>query len=92
MTRPKKRRNGSTGAKSRAELPSAYRMAEPAPALMKLNRYCELSGDTPDAVHTRRKRGEWIDGRHCHLIGGRRLWIDLAEVNAWVRSGGIQAN
>ena len=64
--------------------------AEIAPVIVKLSRYCELTGDTPDAVHMRRRRGEWVDGRHCHIIGGRRLWIDLAEVNAWIRSSGIQ--
>jgi len=87
-----KRRTGSTGAKRRAATEGAANEAEVAPVIIKLNRYCELTGDTPDAVHMRRRRGEWIDGRHCHLISGRRLWIDLAEVSAWVRSGGLQAN
>ena len=87
-----KRRNGRNGAKNSPAAPSAAQATEVAPVIIKLNRYCELTGDTPDAVHMRRRRGEWIDGRHCHLISGRRLWINLAEVSAWVRSGGLQAN
>lgn len=76
--------------RSRARHESSSVGAEIAPVIVKLSRYCELTGDTPDAVHMRRRRGEWVDGRHCHIIGGRRLWIDLAEVNAWVRSSGFE--
>lgn len=87
-----KRRSGRNGGKKSAAAPSAAQATEVAPVIIKLNRYCELTGDTPDAVHTRRRRGEWIDGRHCHLVSGRRLWINLPEVNAWLRSNGLQAN
>lgn len=69
-----------------------HKQLEVAPVIVKQNRYCELTGDTPDAVHMRRRRGEWIDDRHSHLISGRRLWINLPEVNAWLRSNGLQAN
>jgi hypothetical protein len=51
-----------------------------------LRRYCELTGDTAQAVHDRRQDGEWEDGKQCH-IKRRRLWIDLPEVANWVRSG-----
>ncbi len=51
--------------------------------LMKLKKYCELTGDTPMAVHNRRRRGHWIDGVHCRVLSGRRLWINPAEVNLW---------
>ena len=92
MKELKERRSGSNGARRGVTRREAAREAETAPAIVKLTRYCELTGDTPDAVHMRRRRGEWVDGRHCYLIGGRRLWIDLTEVNAWLRNGGIQAN
>jgi hypothetical protein len=62
----------------------ATRQRDPLGALVKLHKYCSDTGDTAEAVHTRRKRGEWIDGKHCHLVAGRRLWIDIAEVNAWI--------
>ena len=51
-----------------------------------LKRYCELTGDSAQAVHDRRQDGQWEDGKQCH-IKRRRLWIDLAEVANWVRSG-----
>jgi hypothetical protein len=51
--------------------------------LVKLKKYCELTGDTPMAVHNRRRRGHWIDGVHCRVLSGRRLWINPAEVNLW---------
>jgi hypothetical protein len=50
---------------------------------IKLGKYCELTGDTPMAVHNRRRRGHWIDGVHCMVLSGRRLWINPAEVNLW---------
>lgn len=53
-----------------------------------LKRYCALTGDTPQAVHNRRLRGDWIDGQHCCLVDGRRLWINLQEVEKWVANGG----
>jgi len=55
--------------------------------LVKLDHYCKLTGDTRQAVYSRMKRGQWVDGKHCHMREGRRLWIDIEEVNAWVRSG-----
>ncbi|MBK6350584.1 MAG: hypothetical protein V9E93_08735 [Steroidobacteraceae bacterium] len=86
------RRNGRIGARKSAAAPRPAQATEVAPVIVKQNRYCELTGDTPDAVHMRRRRGEWIDDRHSHLISGRRLWINLPEVNAWLRSNGLQAN
>jgi hypothetical protein len=56
-----------------------------------LRRYCELTGDTPQAVYDRRRRGQWIDGLHCHVVGARRLWINLPVVQEWVRTGGQAA-
>ena len=53
---------------------------------IKLSKYCEATGDTPAAVHNRRKRGEWVDGVHCAVIEGRRLWINPIEVNRWFLS------
>ena len=78
-SRTRKLRRGMT------ETPEeATRQRDPLGALVKLHKYCSDTGDTAEAVHTRRKRGEWIDGKHCHLVAGRRLWIDIAEVNAWI--------
>ena len=50
---------------------------------VKLKKYCENSGDTADAVHSRRKRGLWLDGKHCQ-VKQRRLWINTEEVAQWI--------
>lgn len=50
---------------------------------VKLDKYLELTGDTLDAVHSRRKAGKWLDGHQCKLVDGR-LWINLPAVHGWV--------
>jgi hypothetical protein len=51
---------------------------------VRLKKYCELSGDTPDAVHARRRKGEWLNDRHCRLAPDKHVWINLSEVEKWV--------
>jgi len=53
---------------------------------VKLKKYLELSGDTSDAVHARRKNGKWLDGVHCQLRDGK-LWINTEEIDKWVEQG-----
>lgn len=55
------------------------------PALVRLRRYCELTGDTADAVHARRKKGQWADGVHCTVGPDHRVWVDMEAVQSWVR-------
>jgi len=50
---------------------------------VKLERYVELSGDTVDAVQSRRRIGKWVDGRQCKIVDGR-LWINIPAVEEWV--------
>jgi hypothetical protein len=57
------------------------------PALVRLSRYCEVTGDTRDAVHARRKSGAWADGIHCHVGPDRRLWVNIGRAQAWVKNG-----
>jgi hypothetical protein len=54
---------------------------------VKINKYCEISGDTATAVHTRRKKGIWLDGVQCRLGPDGNLWVNLAEVDKWVEKG-----
>jgi hypothetical protein len=54
---------------------------------VKLKKYCEISGDTRDAVHAKRKRGVWIDGVHCRIGPDGKLWINTQAVEEWVESG-----
>jgi len=54
---------------------------------VKLKKYCELSGDTIDAVHAKRRRGIWLDNKQCRLAPDGKLWINLLEVEKWVENG-----
>ncbi len=54
---------------------------------VKIKKYCEISGDTLNAVHARRKKGVWLDGVQCKLGPDGNLWINLAEVDKWIESG-----
>lgn len=61
---------------------------------VRLAAYCRQSGDTPAAVHARRRRivdrgdgqpvTEWVDGLHCKIGPDGNLWVNLVEVNRWV--------
>jgi hypothetical protein len=53
---------------------------------VKLSKYCEQSGDTPDAVHAKRRKGWWLDGIHWRLAPDGNIWINLEAVNAWVEN------
>jgi hypothetical protein len=53
--------------------------------VITLRRYCDITGETAQAVHDRRRKGEWVDGKHCHMKRGR-LWIDVPGIANWVRS------
>lgn len=53
---------------------------------VKLQKYCNLSGDTANAVHARRKKGIWLDGVHCQ-VRNKNLWINLEAVEKWVENG-----
>ena len=53
---------------------------------VRLATYCDLSGDTPDAVHARRRKRQWIDGQQCRLGPDGNLWVNPEEVNKWVES------
>lgn len=56
---------------------------------VKLNKYCELTGETPDAVHSRRTKGIWLDGKHCRVAGDRRLWVNLEEAQRWAETSRV---
>lgn len=54
---------------------------------VKLKKYCQVSGDTTNAVHGKRKRGMWLDGLHCKVGPDGNLWVNLEEVEKWVEFG-----
>lgn len=51
-----------------------------------LKKHCADTGDTSHAVHSRRKRHEWIDGVQCRLGPNGKLYINPEEYNKWVES------
>jgi len=59
---------------------------------VKLKKYCQISGDTSDAVHAKRKRGMWLDGVQCKLGPDGNIWINLIEVERWVEHGNKATN
>lgn len=53
-----------------------------------LSEHCRITGETPQTVHTRRKRGIWMDGIHTLLASKRRLYVNVEEFNKWVEKQG----
>lgn len=54
---------------------------------IKLNKYCEITGDTPAAVHARRHKGVWLDGKHTKIAPDGKLWVNTEETEKWVEFG-----
>ncbi|HAU2307369.1 TPA: excisionase [Legionella pneumophila] len=59
---------------------------------VKLKKYCQISGDTSNAVHAKRKRGMWLDGIQCKIGPDGNIWINLIEVEKWVENGNKATN
>jgi hypothetical protein len=57
-------------------------LEQPQADWVKLEWYCEHTGDTKDAVYSRRHKGKWADGIHCEMRDGR-LWINYREAQKW---------
>lgn len=51
---------------------------------VKLKKYCQLSGDTPQAIHARRHKRQWLDGVHSKVGPDGNLWVNIIEVEKWV--------
>ncbi|MGR3182975.1 excisionase [Enterobacter cancerogenus] len=55
-----------------------------------LKAYCSATGESIDKVKDRVASGVWRLGTHVIKIPGQReWWVDLVEVNLWVRSFAI---
>lgn len=64
-------------------VPTALLTQEPEWVLAE--KFEELTGVTPMAVHNRRRAGIWLDGQHCAVIA-RRLYVNIKEADQWIRS------
>ena len=53
---------------------------------VKLPKHCDETGDTPDAVHARRRKRQWTDGVQCQIGPDGNLYINPEEYNKWVES------
>ena len=51
---------------------------------VRISKHCADTGDTPDAVHARRRKRIWIDGLQCLLGPDGNLYINPEEFNKWV--------
>lgn len=51
---------------------------------VRLSKWCELTGVTPNSVHKWRQRGEWVDGVQCRIGPDGKVWVNLEEGNRWV--------
>jgi hypothetical protein len=58
---------------------------------VKLPKYCELTGDTPDAVYAKNRRKLWKIDQHYRKAPDGCLWINLDEVEKWVESERYQS-
>ena len=59
---------------------------EPLYRWIKLSKHCDHTGDTPDAVHARRRKHIWQDGVQCRIGPDGNLYINPQEYNKWVES------
>lgn len=59
---------------------------------VRLALYCQLSGDSADAVHARRRKRQWTDGVQCKVGPDGNLWVNLEEVNRWIDPPDLAAN
>lgn len=51
---------------------------------VRLAVHCAATGDTPDAVHARRRKRQWQDGVQCRVAPDGNLYVNPEEYNKWV--------
>lgn len=55
------------------------------PEWVLAEKFCELTGNTPNAIHQRRKAGCWLDGVHTAVVR-RRLYVNIKAADQWIKS------
>jgi hypothetical protein len=48
---------------------------------VRMATYCTATGDTPAAVHARRRKRQWVDGVQCKVAPDGNVWISIDEMN-----------
>lgn len=51
---------------------------------IRVDRYCDLTGEPRETVESRIRDATWAAGKHYKRTGPRTLWINLLEANKWV--------
>lgn len=51
---------------------------------VKLEKWCTITGDTKDAVYSRKHAGKWVEGIHCEMRDGK-LWVNYKEAMKWLK-------
>ena len=57
---------------------------------VKLPKHCAETGDTPDAVHARRRKQVGRDGIHCRVGPDGNLYVNPEAYNKWVEGSDSQ--
>lgn len=54
-----------------------------------ISKVTEQTGYTDDAIRAKKKRGEWIEGKHWRKAPDNRVVFNLIAINSWM--GGSHA-
>jgi hypothetical protein len=65
-------------------------MTDPSTDWILLERFCQITGYTEEAVKVKRKRGIWPDGI-ITVTRGRRIHVNLRRYEAWVEGQKLSA-
>lgn len=76
---------GSTQGKE-VRAPANHEGESPSYRWVKLAKHCAATGDTPNAVHARRRKRQWQDGVHCRVGPDGNLYVCPQEYNKWVEN------
>ena len=58
-------------------------IAIPSPEWVLAEKFCSLTGNTANAIHQRRKKGQWLDGTHTAIVN-RRLYVNIKAADQWI--------
>lgn len=53
-----------------------------------VEKFSELSGYTPDAIRSKIKRGDWVQGHEWQRAPDDRILIDIRGVELWINGKG----
>lgn len=51
---------------------------------VRLNKFCDMSGYTPDAVYAKMQKGVWFESAHWRKAPDGHIFINIDEFEKWV--------